>query len=91
MDEKETCITRIENDDYISVYTSERKFINKIYKLKEQYPDDVTIIHVNPDGSVCVHFPYNWMTFPKPKAKRNYTDEQREAMAERMRRAREGK
>ena len=43
MEFKETCITRIQDDDHIGVYTSERKYINKIYKLKEQYPDMDTL------------------------------------------------
>lgn len=89
-DNRETCITRIQNDTHIGIYTSETKFINKLWKLKEQYPDEV-VIKPNPDGSLCADLPYDWFRMPQPKAKRNYTDEQREAMAERMRKAREDK
>ena len=87
----ETCITRIEGDDHIGVYTSERKFINKLRKLQQEYPDQVKITHENPDGSLCVVLPYNWMPFPKPPTKRNYTEEQKEEMRKRMRKARESK
>lgn len=80
----ETCITRIEHDNHIGVYTSERKFINKLRKLQQEYPDQVKITHENPDGSLCVDLPYDWMPFPKPPTKRNYTPEQRKAMSERM-------
>lgn len=85
----ETCITRIEHDSHIGVYTSERKFINKLRKLQQEYPDKVKITHENPDGSLCADLPYDWMPFPKPPTKRNYTPEQKEAMKERMKKARE--
>ena len=83
MNDRETCITRIQDDDHIGVYTSERKYINKLWKLKEQYPNDVNIKE-NPDGSLCADLPYDWMPFPKPKAKRNYTPEQRKAQRQRL-------
>ena len=88
---KETCVTRIQGDDHIGVYTAEQKFINKIMKLKEEYPDDVVITHENADGSICVNLPYDWFRLPKPKAKRNFTPEQKAAMVERMKKAREVK
>ena len=88
MEFKETCITRIQDDDHIGVYTSERKYINKIYKLKEQYPDEVVILKENQDGSLCVNLPYDWMPFPKPKTKRTLTEEQKQAASERMKAAR---
>ena len=88
---KETCVTRIQGDDHIGVYTAEQKFINKIVKLKEDYPNDVVITHENADGSICVNLPYDWFRLPKPKAKRNFTPEQKAAMAERMRKMRQAK
>lgn len=87
----ETCITRIEGDDHIDVYTSERKFINRIRKLQQRYPNQVKITKENLDGSLCVDFPYGWMPFPKPPTKRNYTEEQKKEMRERMKKARESK
>ena len=65
--------------------------INKIVKLKEEYPNDVVITHENADGSICVNLPYDWFRLPKPKAKRNFTPEQKAAMAERMRKMRQAK
>lgn len=83
----ETCITYIKGDDHVGVYTSVRKFINKLRKLQQEYPDQVRITHENPDGSLCVDLLYNWMPFPKPPTKRNYAEEQKEE----MRKARESK
>ena len=91
LEQRETCITRLENDTHIGVYTSEVKFINQIKKLKEEYPNEVIINHINPDGSICVNLPYDWFRLPKPKAKRNFTPEQKAAMVERMKKARETK
>ena len=90
-DDRETCVERIQNDKYTNIYTSERKFINELNSLKEQYPDDVIIEHINCDGSICAKVPYNWFRFVKPVTKRNMTDEQRKAASERMKKARESK
>ena len=90
-DDRETCVERIQNDKYTNIYTSERKFINELNSLKEQYPDDVIIEHINRDGSICAKVPYNWFRFVKPMTKRNMTEEQRKAASERMKKARENK
>ena len=89
--DRETCVERIQNDKYTNIYTSERKFINELNTLKEQYPDNVIIERVNRDGSICAKVPYNWFRFVKPVTKRNMTEEQRKAASERMKRARENK
>lgn len=90
-DDRETCVERIQGDKYTNIYTSERKFINELNALKNQYPDDVIIEHINRDGSICAKVPYNWFRFVKPVTKRNMTEEQRKAASERMKKARENK
>ena len=86
----ETSVERIQGDEYCCVYTGERKFINQLKELAENY-QEVCIVHVNDDGSILAHVPYNWFRFVKPPTKRNYTEEQRKAMGERMKKARESK
>lgn len=86
----ETSIERVSGDDYCLVYTGERKFINQLNELAQTYPE-VDIRHINEDGSMVVRVPSNWFRFVKPPTKRNYTDEQRKAMSERMKKARENK
>ena len=88
---RESCVERIQGDDHCCVYTGEQKFINKLKELAENYPDDVKIRYTNKDGSIEAHVPYNWFKFVKPPIKREYTDEQRAAMAERMKKARKSK
>lgn len=87
----ETSIERVQGTDYCTVFTAERKFINTLNRLKEEYPDEVEILTINEDGSMVAHVPYSWFKFIKPPAKREYTDEQKQAMAERMAKARESK
>lgn len=88
-DFKETCIEYLDVDKHATFCSSERKWINKIYKLKEKYPNEVHIevSEEENDGMIIAHIPKSWMKVSPPK-KVNYTDEQRAAMAERMRAAR---
>lgn len=87
----ETSIERVQGTDYCTVFTAERKFINSLNRLKEQYPNEVQILTINEDGSMVAHVPYSWLKFIKPPAKREYTNEQKQAMAERMAKARESR
>ena len=84
----ETAINRLRGDDYCYVFSAERKFINRLKELAEEYPNEVEIQYINEDGSVGAKVPYNWFRFIKPPTKRNYTEEQRQAASERMKKAR---
>lgn len=86
----ETSIERVSGDTYCLVYTGERKFINQLNQLAKDYPE-VDIRCVNEDGSMLVRVPFSWFRFVKPPTKRSYTEEQRKAMGERMKKARENK
>lgn len=88
---RETCITRIEDDKKVCIYTSERKYINTIYRLQESHPEEVNITKVNSDGSINAEVPYNWLVFPRPKSTRTLSEEQKQAAGERMKKAREAK
>ena len=87
----ETSIERVQGTDYCTVFTAERKFINTLNRLKEEYPSEVEILTINEDGSIVAHVPYSWFRFIKPPTKREYTAEQKQAMAERMAKAREAR
>lgn len=88
---KETSIDKIVGEEYLTVYSNEKAIVNKIKELASKYPSEVTIIKKYEDGTINAHFPSNWFRFIKPPAKRNYTEEQRKAMGERMKKARENK
>lgn len=71
------------NADRATCYFSQGRFISKIRKLAEKYPDECEIVGENKDGSIVAHFPVKWIHISN--VKREMTDEQREAAAERMR------
>lgn len=79
----ETSVGYDEDCDFVTVFTSKRSHITKMEKLAKEYPDDVTITNKNEDGSIVVHVPKKWMKLPSPPKK--VSEEQRQAMAERMR------
>lgn len=82
-DIRETAIDHVAGEDYASFYSSETKWINYIHKLKEQYPDEVEIRHINEDGSLIVHIPASWMKV-KPKKKVCLTQAQIDASKARL-------
>ena len=82
---KETCVEYIDADKHATFFSAERKWVNKILKLKEAYPDDVDICAYpeNNNGSIVAHVPKSWLKINPPRQV-NYTEEQRAAAAERM-------
>ena len=89
-DFKETCVDYLDVDDHAVFCSAERKWVNKILKLKEEYPDDVKIT-AHPDGNdgiIVANIPKTWLKISPPR-QREYTDEQREAMSKRLAEARE--
>lgn len=86
----ETTYGHYAGDDYATFFSSEKRMINKINKLKEKFPDEVKISDVNPDGSLVCDIPWSWLKI-SPKAKRIMTDEQKEESRERAKAMREKK
>lgn len=66
--------------------TDERKFITKVRRLQERFPDEVRIIAKPEENDGCLYceLPTAWFTIRVPK-KVYLTDEQRSASAERLR------
>jgi hypothetical protein len=82
MDYKESGYNQIQGDKNGTFSTSERKWISKIRKLKEKYPNEVIIRKENSDGSILVDFPACWF---KITPKRVISDTRRETMSENFR------
>ena len=85
----ETCFNYTEKEHgYFS--SDERRFITKVQKLKEQYPDQVRIIREPEENDGCIYceMPTEWFTIRVPK-KMHFTEEQKEAMKQRLLRSRE--
>ena len=80
---EENEIEFIKNNDLATVTFSQMRFINKIKRLAEEYPDEVKIIadNKNADGNtycLCASLPVSWIVKPGKPAEMNLTDEQRE-------------
>lgn len=87
----DNCFEWILGETTASVTFSQKKFVNKLKKLAKQYPDNVEIIAENEDGSICAHVPVSWFKFSPPKKGREFTEEEKQAAAERMLKARNAK
>lgn len=85
--EIETCFNYCDPDKgFFS--SDERKWITRIRKLKEQYPDDIKVIaepETN-DGCIYVKLPPTWLKVIPPK-KRDLTEDQKNELRERMKKA----
>lgn len=78
------CYERGDNDNIGWFSSDEKKWITRIRKLKEQYPDQV-IIRAEPetnDGCIYCKVPQSWLKIQPP---RQMTEEQREALRSRAR------
>ena len=80
----ETCFNYTEKEHgFFS--SDERRFITKVHRLKEKYPEEVRIIREPEDNDGCIYceMPTAWFTIRVPK-KMNLTDDQREQIARRF-------
>lgn len=82
--ERETSIDFMADENFMIVYTCEKKYIRRLKELKEKYPKKVKVLQ-DCEDCYTVKCPKAWFKFPKPKVKRNFTEEQRQAAAERLR------
>ena len=90
----ETCIDNsfewYTGEKTASITFSQRKYVNKLKRYAKEYPE-IKILEENEDGSVFAHVPLSWFKFSPPKKGREFTDEEREAAGERLKKAREEK
>jgi hypothetical protein len=74
-----------ENKYEWAYYTpSKQRWVNKLLKQAEKYPDLVEILAYNDDGTVHARIPANWFKPPSPPIVREMTEEQKEAGRERL-------
>lgn len=83
---KETSWNFISDDTVAYFSSSEQRWIAKIRKLAEQNPEEVIILKQPQEngGVIYAQVPPKWLKVSPPR-KVNYTEEQRAAMAERLR------
>ena len=79
------CYDPRKNDSRAWFSSDERKFINRIHKLKEKYPDKVNIIREPEDNDGCIYcsLPQAWLRV-QPNVTRELTESELETLRERL-------
>lgn len=77
----ENVIEFLENEKRATMTFSQGRYITKIKKLAAERPGECEIVAENKDGSICAHVPVAWVKISPP---RQYTEQQRQRMAERL-------
>ena len=78
----ENVIEFMTNDTRAPLSFSRGRYKSVIRKLAEKSPEDCQISADNEDGSICAQVPVSWLRISPP---RQYTEEQRQQMGERLR------
>lgn len=84
----ETCFSYVDSKTaYFS--SDERKWITQIHKLAKSFPDEVTVLREpeNNDGCIYAKLPADYLRV-QHKRQVNFTDEQKQQLAQRMLEAR---
>ena len=86
----ETSCTYTDTTMYVS--SDQQKIINKVRKLSEQRPDEVTILRQPEQNDGCIYatMPSAWFKISPPRTV-ELSDERKAELAERLRTARESK
>ena len=83
----ENIIEWIRDSKYATVTFSQGRYITKIKKLAEKYPDECEIVAENKDGSIMAHIPVKWILISNRS--RDLSEEERQVIADRLRITRE--
>ena len=86
-DYRENCIEWLNGQDTISVTLSQGRYVSRVRKLAEKYPDLVQILAENDDGSIFAHMPLKSLKLNIISPKELGNDE-KEKLVERLTRGR---
>lgn len=89
-DINETCYEQTVDRETGVVSTNERKWINKLTKLAEAYPNEVHIMKLPEEnyGALLIAVPKTWFKISPPR-QRTLSEEQRAVLSERLKDARQ--
>lgn len=85
---RENSIEWFNREQRVSFTLSQLKLKNQLKKMIEEGDTEIKITCENDDGSIVGSMPLSYVKFSKPH-KRNLTSEQRKAVAERFKKAKE--
>lgn len=85
-------VNYVNTDDMVSVTAYEGKYINQLKALAEKHPDEVKLMPTGLNGVILAHLPkkYVHVSFYE-SSKKEMTEEQRAAAADRLRAMRKKK
>ena len=90
IEEQEVCINAMRDEDFATVYCSDRTWITKMDKLVEKSPNLFEVI-AETDYGKTYKFPKRLISIRSSIVTREMTDEQKQLAADRLRNAREKK
>lgn len=81
----ETCINTTSKDGVMAISSDERKWINRIIKLKEEYPQQITIRRTpqSNDGCIVADIPAKWLSIKPPRTV-TMTEQKKEQLRQRL-------
>lgn len=88
MSDLETTINFLQEDKTMTVFTSQRKWLNKLLKYANEKDSNVIITHKNTDGSAMFEIPVSWLKISPPR-KHKMSDKRKKELAEQLAKARE--
>lgn len=85
-------VNYVNTDDMVSVTAYEGRYVNQLKALAEKHPDEVKLIPTGLAGVMLAHLPkkYVHVSFYE-SSRKDQSEEQKAATAERLRKAREKK
>jgi len=83
-DYRENAIEFYADEKTATVSFTQGRYITRIKKLAEKYPDECRIMAENKDGSIVAHIPTKWVKISPPK---QISEETRERLSEQLRRS----
>ena len=89
-EEQEVCINAMRDEDFATIYCSDRTWITKMDKLVEKSPALFEIV-AETDYGKTYKFPKRLISIRSSIVTREMTDEQKQLAADRLRNAREQK
>ena len=90
IEEQEMCINTMRDEDFATIYCSDRTWITKMDKLVEKSPNLFEVI-AETDYGKTYKFPKRLISIRSSIVIREMTDEQKQLAADRLRNAREQK
>lgn len=78
--DRETCVNFYGSENFLTIYTCQPKWINKVKKMVEEHPDECTVMFDNGKDGIEVQMPVGCFKFSWP---RTMSAENREKARER--------